>query len=239
MKIKRIFSLIFLVVVCSVSLCACETDKEVSSTMDEIIIPTTTDNVSEVMAENTNGLNLSDSDITVIEYNSNIATELQAPEDVGASVFTILTKNNNKETIARNISDNKTLVEVMKEYSNVLNAETFNITYDKDTQQLEYLVCGFATTYSFNSKIDMFVVQSPLFDKNVSYLIDDMKYDEKEKTMYIFLTEGWPYYEEAHTDDDEKILKEGIEEANGATILFFNELNNNIKPEHYVLVMPE
>ena len=85
----------------------------------------------------------------------------------------------------------------------------------------------------------MFMVSSPLFKKDVSYLIDDMKYDEKDETMYIFLTEGWPYYEEAHTEEQEKMLKTEMKKAKGANILFFNELNDGINPENYVLVMPK
>jgi hypothetical protein len=244
-KTKKIFSLLLIICIIILTLCGCETSKNDVATNDEIVLPTTTETV-ETFSENTNdnlkdkiGVVKSNSDVQIVEYDKNLAKGLKAPETVGASVFTVLTTNIEDKAVVTNIDSNEELVKNMNKYNTVLSTDTFNISYNEKDKQLEYFVCDFSTTYAFGSPVEMFSVYSPLFDKNISYLIKDMKYDNANHTMYMFLKEGWPYYEEAHTTDQESILKDGIKKAKGAVILFFNELNEDIKPEHYVLIMPE
>lgn len=243
MKTKKTFSLLLIICIIVLGLCGCGANKNDVATNDEIVLPTTNETTTvsqdDTSTKNNIGIVYSDSDVEVVEYDKNLAKNLKSPDSVGASVFTILTTNTGKQTVYANIDSNQTLMENIDKYNNVLPTETFNISYNEEEKQLEYLVCDFSTTYAFGAPIEMFSVYSPLFDKNISYLIKDMKYDKDSNTMYIFLKEGWPYYEEAHTTDQENILKDNIKKATGAAIVFFNELNEEIKPDHYVLIMPE
>jgi hypothetical protein len=263
MNTKKIISLFLTLCISTIGLYGCNTNEKnekiditvatetnINATENnELILPTSdktietpteiiTENITET-SNNIKGLVPSTSSVQILSYDDRLAKDLDSPDSVGASVFTVLTTNVGQETVITNIDNDKALNENMDKYNNVLSSETFNLLYDEEEKQLEYLVCGFSTTYDFAAPIEMFSVYSPLFDKNISYLISDMKYNKDNKTMYIFLKAGWSFYEEAHTTDQENILRDGMEKAKGATILFFNELNEEIQPERYILVLPE
>ena len=244
MKTKRVIALLLAMLVCVVALCSCssQTDETTPSTSDEIVLPNSPTDGSVPSGsgdEKATGLVAGTADVKVVKYDKALLEGLETPEQVGACVFSILTTENTKDASSKNIKNGKELANEMKKYNNVVDTSNFDILYNDETGELQYAVCGFATTYSFSTKIEMYSVVSPLFDKNIAYLIKDIKYDKVDDTMYIFLTEGWPYYEEAHTEDDENILKAGIEKATGATQIFFNEVNNDLRPAHYVIVMPD
>jgi hypothetical protein len=244
MKTKKVIAIILAMLVCVVALCSCSSqNKETTpSTSDEIVLPNspTDGTVPSVPGEeNATGLVAGNADVKVVKYDKALLENLETPEQVGACVFSILTTEDTKDASSENIKDGKALANIMKKYSNVVESSNFDILYNDETCELQYSVCGFATTYSFSTKIEMYSVISPLFDKNIAYLIKDIKYDKVDDTMYIFLTEGWPYYEEAHTEEDENTLKYGIGQATGATQIFFNEINNDLRPAHYVIVMPD
>lgn len=188
--------------------------------------------------DDTVGLVTGNADVKVIDYDASILEMFKQPDNVGTCIFSVLTSNESKSGY-HNIDSADTLKTIIEKESNVFDGETFNITYNHDSKTLEYLICGFQTSYTFSNQIEMYSVYSSKFNKDVAYLIDCIRYSNDTKTMYIFLKEGWEYHEEAHTDDDKNVLKEGMAKSTGSVQIFFNEIHNNEKPEHYVLVMPE
>lgn len=244
MKTKKVISVLLALLVCVVALCSCSSqgsDTTPSTSGGIVLPPSSTDGTvpSESEDENATGLVAGNADVKVVKYDKALLEGLETPEQVGACVFSILTTEDTKDASYVNVKNGKELANIMKKYNNVVDNSNFDILYNDETGELQYAVCGFATTYNFSTKIEMYSVVSPLFDKNIAYLIKDIKYDKVDDTLYIFLTEGWPYYEEAHTEADEAILKDGISKASGATQIFFNEINGDLRPAHYVIVMPD
>lgn len=236
MRIKKLIIFLLTIILCATILCACENKKsEDVSTKDEATISTK----DEVVEATEVGLIAKNAEVDVIPYNAEFKDKFETPTDIGACVFTILTSKENNSVTAESVFDETSLREIMKKYSDVLNEDVFNITYSDKTKELEYFVCDFITTYTFGSNVEMYMISSPLFDKNISYLIENVVYDKTEKCMYVFLKNGWNYHEEAHTEEDEKILKNAVKKANGATVLFFNELNENMNPKKYIFIMPK
>ena len=125
--------MILIVCICVLGLCGCQSgNDDVVATNDEMVMPTENNTTSKQPneKEDMTGIVAGNSNVKVVEYDEKIASGLKAPEEVGGAVFTVLTTNITKNTLAKNIDNAETLVGIMKEYSNVLNTDVFNISYD-------------------------------------------------------------------------------------------------------------